>query len=72
MITSIVRKVKNLHNLKTSLLSIHLNWLRKKSGSDNDLPSRLKDNAEFEEPGEQLVNYRVYKEHKSRRAEATY
>ena len=73
IITSIiVRKVKNLHNLKTSSLSIHLNQLRKKSGSDNDLPSRLKDNAEFEEPGELLVNYRVYKEHKSRRAEATY
>ena len=72
MITSIVKKVKNLHSLKTSLLSIHLNQLMKKSGSDNDLPSRLKDNAEFEEPGEQLVDYRVYEEHKSSTDEVTY
>ena len=72
MITSIVRKVKNLHNLKTSSMSIRLNRLKKKSGSDNDLPSRLKDNVEFEEPGEQLVNYRVYEEHECSSAEATY
>ena len=66
IIISIVRKSRNLLNLKTSLLSM------KTSGSEDELPFRLKNNAELDESGEDSVDYQVYEEHEHNSAETAY
>ena len=65
-ITSIVRKSRNFLNLKTSLLSM------KTSGSEDELPFRLKNNAELDESDENSVDYQVYEEHEHNGAETAY
>ena len=70
MIASILRKLKNFNTLKVSSMSIRLNWLTRKSGSDDDLPSRLKD--EIEESSEGSIDYQDYNDHNPKTVETTY
>ena len=67
-VASIVKKVKNLCKLKISSLRIY--QLMKKSISDDELPFRLKENAEFEKSDNEPIDYQVYNEYKS--LDATY
>ena len=61
IITSISDKIKNVHKFKTSSMSIQLNRLMRKSGSDDELPFRLKD--EIEESDDGSINYQPYSDH---------
>ena len=62
MVTSFVTKIRNQHKFKTSSMNIQLKRLMKKSGSDDELPYRLKDDVELEESDEDAIPYQVFNE----------
>ena len=70
MIMSIFEKIKNVPRMKTSSISIQLNRLMRKSGSDDELPFRLKD--EIEESDEDSIDYQAYSDHNPTTVEKKY
>ena len=54
---SSAKKLRNLHKFKTLSMSIQLNWLTRKSRSDDDLPNRM------EESDRSSVDYQDYNDH---------